>query len=275
MAKGVGVRTAETIASCVYGKITDGKRNALSFGEFEKLLWDIGPVFVKIAVGSSQGKGCFLARFRKGYDEISGLSVAEVERKIGSDNWIMQEYLQCHPLIRDIYAGCVNTFRIATYRWHDEIRVLPVVMRMGSSSSFREYVDNMKSGGFCIGVQANGDLEGCGFSDQGKKLLCHPDTKIQFKNYRIEGMRQMVLSAVKMHTAIPQIGSVNWDFTLDKDGTSVLVEANCFSGGIVDMAQVAYGKALFGEDTAEILQWVALMRRLSFSERRRHLFGRM
>ena len=58
-----------------------------------------------------------------------------------------------------------------------------------------------------------------------------------------------------MHSAIPQIGVINWDLTIDRDEVPVLIEANLRAGSIW-LFEMAWGCGPFGENTKEILQWM-------------------
>ena len=76
----------------------------------------------------------------------------------------------------------------------------------------------------------------------------------------------MIETAERMHRSIPQLGVVNWDFTLDEDGTPLLIEANVLVGSIW-LFEIAYGKSAFGSLTPEILRWLRQMKRMSYTER--------
>ena len=73
-----------------------------------------------------------------------------------------------------------------------------------------------------------------------------------------------------MHTLLPQLGCYNWDFTLNEQGEPVLIEANTDNGGVW-ILQMAHGKGYFGERTGEILEWLAKMKKLSYSARKNYI----
>lgn len=54
----------------------------------------------------------------------------------------------------------------------------------------------------------------------------------------------------------PQLGIISWDLTVDQNGEIVLIEANTRGQGIW-ISQMAHGCAPFGENTADILRYVA------------------
>ena len=81
-------------------------------------------------------------------------------------------------------------------------------------------------------------------------------------------------AAIKCHTFLPQLGVINWDFTIDDTGTPVLIEANIRYGSIW-LFEIAHGCGPFGQDTAEILQWMRKMRGLKKSNWKQFRFGNM
>ena len=90
------------------------------------------------------------------------------------------------------------------------------------------------------------------FKDEFKE---HPDTHLVFEGHQIKNFEKVVESAKRMHAAMPQLGVINWDFTIDKDEVPVLIEANIMKGGIW-IFQMAWGCGCFGENTIAILEWL-------------------
>lgn len=75
----------------------------------------------------------------------------------------------------------------------------------------------------------------------------------------MSGIDQVIQAAERMHHAIPQIGCVNWDFTVDQEGKAILIEANMSSGSIW-LIQMAHGCGAFGEITPDVLRWLRKMK---------------
>lgn len=105
------------------------------------------------------------------------------------------------------------------------------------------------------------------FTEFNQRYTHHPDTHITFKGYHIPHMSKLIETAEHMHAFLPQCGIYNWDFTINKEGVPVLIEANT-GGGSIWLAQEAHGKGIFGDNTADILQWIAFMKKLSPSKRK-------
>ena len=77
---------------------------------------------------------------------------------------------------------------------------------------------------------------------------------------------KVLKAAIKMHSTIPQVGIVHWDFTIDCEENPVLIEAN-IDGGSIWLPQMAWGCGAFGENTKEIQQWMTEQKKLPIYKR--------
>lgn len=266
----VGIKTPMIILSCAYGILRDPLWNKIGIDEAEKLLKNAGKVFCKPTVDSCSGRGCMIADFIDGTDQVSQKSAREFLQSFG-ENFVIQERLKCHESISSIYGGSVNTFRIITYRWKDDIFHCPVIMRIGRGDSF---LDNAHAGGMFIAVDDDGQLHREAFTEFKEVYSSHPDTNVVFAERKIPLLPEVIKAAEKMHYAVPQVGCVNWDFTIDTDGVPVLIEAN-IRGGSIWLPEMAHGKGPFGENTVEILRWLKIMNAAKPSDRPKYAFGKM
>lgn len=266
LALAADVRMPETVFSNVGGVLQNHNREFVSIEEIMKI---DGEFFVKPTVGTASGEGCQVISAKNGYDEISGLGIKSILDSKGN-NWAIQERIHCHKQISDIYPNSVNTFRIMTYIWKDDIYHVPVIMRIGQGGA---NVDNAHAGGMFIALDDDGTLHEKAFTEFKKEFTEHPDTKLKFKGYNIELFSKVLDAAIRAHSYIPQIGNINWDFTIDMEGNPVLIEANIIGGGIW-LFEMAHGCGIFGERTPEILRWVRVMKDLRTTERARFMFGK-
>ena len=196
------------------------------------------------------------------------IRLKEIIKELGK-NFVMQERLICHESIKQLYDGSVNTFRIMTYRWHNEIIAAPVIMRIGKGGA---YLDNAHAGGMFIALSEDGSLHEKAFTELEDSYVEHPDSKIKFKNYKISLLPKVVETVKNMHYSLPTIGVINWDMTLDEEGNPVLIEANV-NGGSIWLFQMAHGCGVFGDKTPEILRWIGKMDKLNYEDRQMHHFG--
>lgn len=193
--------------------------------------------------------------------------------QIGED-FIIQEKVVCHESIERIYKNSVNTFRIITYRWYNQSKGyvlyhMPVILRIGQGGS---YLDNAHAGGMFVAVDDDGTLHETAFTEFNKKITIHPDSGFVFHGNKVTLLPSVIETAKLLHAAIPQIGCINWDFTIGRDGSPLLIEANCSAGGIW-MLQMSHGCGPFGELTPEVLKWLRHMKNIPATERYNYMFG--
>lgn len=234
------------------------------------MLRSAGEVFIKPSVGTCSGKGCFIAAFENGRDALTGKTVHETLAPLG-ENYVVQERLHCHSSLSKLYAGSVNTFRVITYRWKNEVLHMPAVLRIGRGG---HYLDNAHAGGMFVGIADDGRLKNRAFTEFRDVFTAHPDTGVIYKGYQIELFSEVLAAAKRMCELLPQVGSVNWDFTLNEAGEPVLIEANLLGGGVW-LSEMANGCGPFGERTEEVLRWMNAMRHLPASERHKYRYGKM
>lgn len=269
LAQTVGVKVPHFYVSCAAGCFVDSNYNYISRSEAEHILNNIGEAFIKPTTSSQSGQGCAVINITNGIDTTSGLSVSKIIDNLG-DNFVVQERLKCHESISKIYPHSVNTFRIITYRWKDEICHTPFILRIGANG---KNLDNAHAGGIFIAVNDDGTLHKTAFTEFKKQYTKHPNTGFCFEGHVIKGVQEMINAAKRMHASIPQLGIYNWDFTIDENGAPVLIEANVMGGGMW-IIQFAHGKGLFGERTAEILRWMRKMKSIPYSKWHLYGFGR-
>lgn len=102
-------------------------------------------------------------------------------------NFIVQERLVCSKSIASLYPHSVNTFRIMTYIWNNEIQVVPVIMRIGQHGS---HLDNAHAGGMFIAVNNNETLHEKAFTEFKEEYIEHPDTHVVFNGYKIATLKK-------------------------------------------------------------------------------------
>lgn len=247
------IKTPEIIISAVRGVVRDSKYNLISYDQqFEIAKKLEGEFFIKPATDSSSGKGCRIIRLKRGVDILTEERIESIIISY-SGNYILQEKIKNSELLCKLYDKSINTFRVMTYVWDNRIYHCPVILRIGQGGSF---VDNAHAGGMFIGVKDDGTLNDTAYTEFQKKYKKHPDSGIEFKNYKIPQIEIIIKSAKNLHSRIPQLGIVSWDFTLNEDNIPTLIEMN-IRGGSCWLPQMVHGCGLFGENTADILKFIA------------------
>lgn len=265
-AKSANVKMPTRFLACQEGLYTDSN-NALCFDKAVAYISDMGDCFAKPSIRTDSGNGCHVYRLVGGIDKISEKSSKEVLKELGL-NFVLQERIKCHESIRNIYSGSVNTFRVMIYRWHDNVFSAPVIMRIGRGA----FLDNAHAGGMFIAISEEGILHEKVFTEFNESFFKHPDSSLIFDGYKIDKLPEVVETVKKMHYLLQSIGVINWDMTIDENGTPTLIEANVNCGSIW-LFQMAHGCGVFGGRTQEILQWICKTDKLNYGERIKHHFG--
>jgi hypothetical protein len=268
LAKAIGVKTPNVLFKCIKGFYLNTDNTPTDINLILEKLHNFGRIFIKPSIDSMGGRSCILANIKNGIDTKSQLTLSELLQQMG-DDYVIQECLICHKSLQTIYSKSVNTFRVITYRWKDKIYLGPSVLRLGKGEMD---VDNATQGGIFIGISPEGQLNEFAITKYGERFWKHPDTNVEFKTYNIPLFKRVTETALALHHSMPQIGISNWDLTIDPEGNIVLIEGNLQFGG-VRLAQMACGLPAFGEHTAEMLQWLQKIKKMSPSERNKHAFG--
>ena len=263
IASSIGIHTPQVIISSTKGIFRDENYRIITQDRAADIVSTSGEAFIKPSIDSSSGRGCIV---------VNASSVSESREifKNAGNNFVVQERLKCHEDIARIYPRSVNTFRVITYLWHEEVKICPVIIRIGQGGN---YLDNAHAGGMFIAVDNDGTLHDTAFTEFMTRFTEHPDTHVKFSGYRIKAFPEVLDAAKRMHEAIPQVGCINWDFTLDTEGRPVLMEGN-MNGGSIWLIEMAHGVGVFGDDTAEILKWTRKMKQIPFSERHKYTGGK-
>ena len=263
-----GVRTTRSLLTRTAGIYRDANMRELTEREALDFAGSIGKCFAKPTVGACSGQGCGAYDFSDGTDRGTGLEIKALFDGLGTD-FSIQEPITCHCSVSALHPESVNTLRVMTYRWHDELRVLPMLLRIGCGKSA---VDNAHAGGVFVGVSDQGILAPSALTEFNERFTEHPDTGVAFDGYRIFGSEKVIDAAKRMHMTMPQVGIVSWDFTVDEDGEPLVIEANIRAGSIW-LPQMANGMPGFGDATADILRWLRFMNKIKPHERLNYKFG--
>ncbi len=269
VANSVGVRMPETILSCVNGLLRDSSNHIISEKTATNLLKSKPVFFVKPSIDSSSGQGCRKV-FINDNIEVSDNTLT-VNGEHYKRDFVVQEVIKCHESIQQIYPKSVNTFRVISYLWKGQIEVMPIIIRIGKGGSF---IDNAHAGGMFCAVNLDGSMGNHAVTEFNEHFLYHPDTHIKFVDHRISHIDKIIEAAKRLHMQIPQIGVVNWDFTINGEGDPVLIESNCHYGSVW-LPQMAHGTGAFGDKTAEVLKWLRFMKYTKPQNRKNYVGGLM
>lgn len=237
------------------GVFYDENRRIINRDKAEKIVSQLKEAVIKPTVGGSSGKGVLILSFDdEGHDRDSSTHRDEL-LNIYEKDFIIQEKIVQSDALSKLYPQAINTFRVISYVVKSEVYVAPISIRVGSGGS---KVDNIHAGGISTAVDVDKQtlyktVYQLGFSDSNTKLEKHPDTKVVFEGYKIDGINKLSQVAKTLHGCTPHIGIISWDFTIDKTNMPVLIEAN-YIGQAVWLSQITSGKPFFGENTKKMLE---------------------
>lgn len=153
-----------------------------------------------------------------------------MERK----QWSVEETLRQHEQMNRLCASSVNTVRIVTILYENQVHFLYALLRMGWGNS---PVDNITSGGMYTWVDENGVLTKPAFCDKtGLYYTEHPVTHTPLSGFTIPYFQEAVELCKQAARVEPRVGYIGWDVAITPNGP-VLVEGN--NHAAYDMCQNA------------------------------------
>lgn len=202
-----------------------------------------GEVIVKASINSMAGSGVTSwSSERSSQGELkqilSGLKQA-----------VVQEKVEQHKLLAAFCDSCVNTLRLVTLLFEGEVHLVTAVVIMGGKNA---KTNHLHRGGIVCGILPTGQLRDTAFDGKLNMYKEHPNG-IVFSDVSIPNFDECV-SLVK--ELAPRLSGnsrlIGWDLTIDKNGRPVIIEANLFYGGSVQIA----GGPVFGDLTPRVLDYI-------------------
>lgn len=149
---------------------------------------------------------------------------------LNSDCDLVEECLEQHEILNEIYQNSVNTIRLVTVHRNGKSKVICSFFRTGKSGN---YVDNFISGGLLTRVDIEtGKLMFDAVDHEGVIYSEHPDTKIKIKGFQLPMWSDCIEMALNAAAVIPQVGYVGWDIAVTPNGPA-LIEGNEFPGHVM------------------------------------------
>lgn len=187
-----------------------------------------------------------------GIDIISGQSAKEIILKSGKD-FNVQELVKNSKELCSLHASSINTFRIVTYILNDKVFHGPALLRIGRNGN---RCDNAHQGGIFVGINDEGNLLDCAYTEFQERFDVHPDSGVRFSGFCVPDFSKVLNAVHELHQRIPQIKLISWDATINNKGEIVIIEMNLI-GQSVWLPQIAHGKGLFGDNTEDILRLIS------------------
>ena len=180
------------------------------------------------------------------------MEMKEIENLLG-DNFNIQEVIEQHPIMSQPHKYSVNTLRMVTLRWNDEIHYLTTFARFGANKSIK---DNAGHGGLAVGISEKGEFNDFAIDKEAVVYDKHPTTGFKFKDLeKIPNFSTFIDFVKTLHKKVLHHNFVSWDIAVGKNGEPIFIEMNFW--GAVWLYQAATTEPIFGDFTEEILDAVA------------------
>lgn len=238
------VAQPRTVARIINGIVLSKDYQPISKEEFISLCKSEGRIIIKQSVDSEGGKGILFYDSSQDSDEtLNGF--------LKLRNIVVQEVVSQHPEMARLHPESVNTIRVMTFFFDNEVHVLSSVVRMGRGTS---PVDNASSGGIVCGINPDGRLKNRAFDIKANMYACLP-SGMSFDSVRVPGFDECLAickdSALRL---VKYSRLMSWDFAIDTQGHPLLIEVN-LSYGQVDFHQMCNGP-IFGSLSEKVIDYV-------------------
>lgn len=239
-----------TIVRKIDGLLYDADYHLTGFDDAIKSCLEHETVVIKPSINTFGGKNIHFWARKDGRGEL--------ERAIkGGDDLIAQETLVQHEHLSRIHPSSVNTVRVMTLLFDQEVHILSSVLRMGVDGS---RVDNASAGGITCGIRSDGRLKDVAYARNGTRYDRHPQG-FRFSEGMIPSFDKVIGLLTRLQEQMARFRLISWDVVIGPDGEPILLEGNFRCGGPC-VHQLNNGP-LFGDLTDRVLSEVFLRRRRS------------
>ena len=241
------MKRPETLVKNVNGVFYDDQLHMMTKSEAKQILMGYqGRFIVKPSVGSSQGRGI---QFANGH-ELTDQTVEELFKSYNGKNFIIQKLLKQHPGMAKFHEKSINTVRVISFLFKDEVHILSTVVRIGGGDS---EVDNVARGGYQCNILPDGQLDRVAYTKKnGKRVFVEQDEAgMIFGEQVIPGFGEIIATVKREASRIGHYRIIGWDIAVGEDGGPVFIEYNCNPG----QNQMTSGPT-FGDMTEEVLDEV-------------------
>ena len=221
----------------------DANFDEITLDEVLKIAKSHPEIICKIAKYSMAGYGILI--WNSEHDDESKL----LDFLKPADYVICQEMIKQHTELSRLNPSSVNTLRIFTLLFQDEVHVLSSIVRMGVNDS---RLDNASQGGLVCGIKPNGQLKDVAWNVLGDRFEIHPGgtvfSSVTIPNY--QDCINLVKSLAKRMSAVSRM--ISWDFAINETGHPVFIECNFTITG-TESLQIPNGP-LLGDLTHDVLK---------------------
>lgn len=238
------------------GVFYDGDYNCISRAEAIDKLYDFvcegegNRVIVKPNNSSGGHNICVIDA------SMSKQQISKAIQNLGISAFIAQEMIRQSAFTAQFNASSVNTIRMISLFFQNEVHPLAALIRIGKSGSS---VDNWCSGGALLGVdiETGKCLDWALANDKTKMTFIPPDIDLKAQELVVPSFEKIKESVKKLHRKIPYMKLISWDIALDEGDEPLLIECNFM--GMTQIHEATTGP-LFGDLTDAVLDEYLLKR---------------
>ncbi len=236
----------ETVVKNIAGVFYDDQIEHISQEEaVRRCLQADSRLIVKPSIGSGGGDSI---RFYDSAD-CSEADILEMFRSYGQ-NYIVQKKMEQHAILASLNPNSINTIRIITLLFKEEVHVLCAIVRVGGPSN---EVDNVSQGGYQCTILPNGHLDGYAITKKDGKWVNTEQTHtgVYFRDIAVPSYDRVVEAVKRSAMKMAHFKYIGWDIAVDPDGTPTLIEYNV----VPSQSQGTCGPC-FGDLTEAVLEEV-------------------
>lgn len=181
---------------------------------------------------ASFGDGCMKMEASAIFCKVNGLDCTESElaAKLGNDTFLVEQYVENHPILKAFHPQSLNTVRFITMQTpNSNWELARAALRMGVGNM---NIDNLSAGGIAVAIHKDGTLNASSGANLSgvSSYTRHPDTLIKFEGTKIPYYDESVDLCIKAHrTCCPSLFCIGWDIAITTDGP-ILIEINPHTG---------------------------------------------
>lgn len=250
------VRRPKTIVRFQDGLFMDDKYSIISKERAYESIRVAGKVIIKPS--ASSGGGHRIVFWNLDTDGVQRFDELFVKGRY----YVVQEILKQHQLMDYLYSGSINTIRMETLLFENEVRLVSCMVRMGANGNA---VDNLSSGGLSCGINVDsGELSPKAYDFHRLSVTYdqHPQGG-RFEGFIIPNWEDCVSTVKRLAPRCGRFAKlIGWDIAISEDGEPVLIECNMMDSGCASL-QLDNGP-LFGDHTDEVLDYVRTHKRKRF-----------
>ena len=248
-------RSVETLIRNINGNYFDMEHNSIDSSKAIEILLSQDRDLIIKPSQTNNGTGIKKVTIKDNCiyfdDEIVTFNYLE---DLYEENFMIQKIAQQHPNIAAPHPASINTLRMVTFRWKNEIHHLLTFARFGSNNDIRDNGDVETSPR--IGVTDSGEFFKVGVSQNGQTFTHHPSTGYCFADLEpIPNFDEFKQFVIDCHKRILHLNFASWDIIVGVDGKPIFLEVNF--GGSTSFYQLATRQSIFGDLTEEVLAHVS------------------